>query len=200
LYWGAPEKSLLGQMPAMRKPLILGLIGGLSVLALGAMAILMSRAEALERLLNAEQIQDLRYDVWEITAEIAWKYFPVGSGIGSFVETYQISEPDNFLSFSYVNHAHNDFLELLLTAGFPGVIILLIAAYAFIRKGLSAFTTPLNKSKDLAFVRLGLTVICLLALGSIADYPLRVPSLSVLWVIAAIWATGSFDNLKARKG
>jgi O-antigen ligase len=120
---------------------------------------------------------------------ITAKYFPLGSGFGSFVEVYQIDEPDQLLDMVYVNHAHNDWLETVLTGGLFGALLLAIVVIAWVRRAASAFRTPLNEQREPAFARLGLVIILMMGLASLADYPLRVPSLAFIFVIAAFWAS-----------
>ena len=40
-------------------------------------------------------------------------YAPWGSGLGTFEQVFKLHEPDALLSPSYLNHAHNDWLELV---------------------------------------------------------------------------------------
>jgi O-antigen ligase len=162
-------------------------IAAFAVFCLGALTILMSRAEAFRRLSAPDQVEDLRFRIWGPIADMAWRYFPVGSGVGSFVEVFKIDEPDLVLSPNYLNHAHNDWLELYLTAGLPGLILLGIAVFAFFRMAITAFRAPLGEGRTVAFSRLGAVIILLLALGSIFDYPLRVPSLMCIFVVALLW-------------
>jgi O-antigen ligase len=167
---------------------------GFAVLCLGALSILMARAEAFQRLLATDSGEDDRLTVWVPIAKIAWKYFPFGSGIGSFVEVYQIDEPFDLLSPEYYNHAHNDWLEVTMTAGLPGVLLLLVAVVAFARWAFKAYRAPIGEGRTILFARLGAVVIAILALASIPDYPLRVPSLMCVFVIAALWLTSREGN------
>ena len=52
-----------------------------------------------------------------------WHYAPFGGGFGSFEAAYKIVEPVNLLSLQYLNHAHNDYLELAIEAGLPGLAL-----------------------------------------------------------------------------
>ncbi|MBB4839794.1 MULTISPECIES: O-antigen ligase family protein [Sphingomonas] len=169
------------------------------VSAMVAIAALSSKAEALSRLLAAGQGNDRRFQMWGPIAEMAWKYFPFGSGVGSFVEVYQVDEPRNLLSLTYTNHAHNDFLEIWLTAGVPGVILLLLAVVLLGRRIWSRFRAPVRAEGDL-FGRLGAFLVVFVALASLGDYPLRVPSISCLFVVAVLWVSGERRAVKDGKG
>jgi O-antigen ligase len=163
------------------------LLGAFAVLCLGALTVIMSRAEALQRLSAPDQAEDLRFRAWGPIAEMAWKYFPVGSGIGSFVEVFQIDEPTVLLSPSYLNHAHNDWLEVYLSAGAPGLAVMAIVLFAAGKLSWAVFHKVAGGRADIRHARLGAVMIAIFAVGSLADYPLRVPSLSCVFVIAAIW-------------
>lgn len=175
-------------------------LAGFGVLCLGALTIVMSRAEAFQRLFAVGQGEDERFKVWGPIAQMAWKYFPFGSGIGSFVEVYQIDEPYELLSPEYYNHAHNDWLELYMTAGLPGLILIAFALLAWMRLGVKSLRVPLGEGRATAFARLGALTILILALASIGDYPLRSPSLACVFVIAALWLVGDSSHLPKSVG
>lgn len=164
--------------------LLLISMAGLIVVAL---TVIMARAEAFRRLLAADQTEDLRLQMWGPIADMALKYAPFGSGLGSFVQVYQIDEPAALLGLSYVNHAHNDWFELWLTAGVPGAVLIVFAVFAYIRSSFSAFAGSSGDVRSVAYARLGAAIIFIFALGSVVDYPLRVPSVACLCVIAALW-------------
>ena len=168
-------------------------IAAFGALCLGALSVVMSRAEALQRLAAPDQVEEQRLHVWGPIAAMAWKYFPVGSGIGSFVEVYQIDEPRRLLTQTYLNHAHNDWLELWFTAGVPGILILLWMALAIGARASTILQTSLEKTRGVLFARLGIIVLALCSFASIGDYPLRTPSLSCVFVIACLWLCGPPD-------
>jgi O-antigen ligase len=160
---------------------------------------LVARASSLQRLLSgpADGGEDLRLRVWGPIADAAWSYFPVGSGIGTFVEVYKVIEPDENLSPLYLNHAHNDWLEMLLTGGLPAVLILAATIWLLGRAVLRALVTQRSDpSSEAVIARLGAAIVIILALGSAYDYPLRVPSLACLFAIAVVWLVRRHDSLK----
>ena len=157
-----------------------------SVAALVWATIWASRDVAFMRL--EDQTEDLRWPVWQSIVDMLPHYLPWGTGVGSYVEAYQVLEPDNLLRPTFSNHAHNEVLEILFTAGVPGAALLLLAV-VFLAV---AFWRGLRASGDVAlFKRLGILVIILLAIASLSDYPVRTPILSAVFVLAAIWASAS---------
>ena len=145
-----------------------------------------SRDVAFMRL--EDQTEDLRWPVWQSIVDMLPHYLPWGPGVGSYVEAYKVLEPDSLLRPTFSNHAHNEVLEIVFTAGIPGaalVVLALVFLAAAVWRGLRA-------SGDAAlFKRLGIVAIILLAIASISDYPVRTPILSAVFVLAAIWASAS---------
>jgi O-antigen ligase len=165
-------------------------VAGFGVLCLGALTIIMSRAEAFQRLFATGQGEDERFKAWVPMVQMAWKYCPFGSGIGSFVEVYQIDEPYELLGPEYYNHAHNDWIEVSLTAGLPGLFLLCLVVYAWLRSSWQSMRVSTGGGKGIAYTRLGAIIILILAMGSLGDYPLRAPSLASVFIVAALWLAG----------
>ena len=166
------------------------LVAGALVFGIAVLTFLMSRAEAFDRLLTGDGAEDLRFAVWPVILEMSEKYFPIGSGIGTFVEAYQIDEPLLLLDQEYLNHAHNDWLEILLTGGAVAALLAGIATVAWIRSAYLLLASSDSHRRDVVLGKLGASIILMLALASFGDYPLRAPSLTAMFVIAAVWMTG----------
>lgn len=150
--------------------------------------VLVGRMSALQRMFAVNAGDDLRFRVWGPIMDAVWTYFPFGSGIGTFVEVYKVVEPDNQLSPQYLNHAHNDWLEILLTGGLPAVAIIAAALWIFVRAAVRLqFDSGGRELEETVLVRLGAVIILILCLGSLYDYPLRVPSLACLFAVASVW-------------
>lgn len=157
-----------------------------SVGALVGATVWASRDVAFMRL--EDQTEDLRWPVWQSIVDMLPHYLPWGTGVGSYVEAYKVLEPDRLLRPTFSNHAHNEALEILFTAGIPGAALVLLAV-VFLA---AAAWRGLRALGDAAlFKRLGILVIILLAFASISDYPVRTPILSAVFVLAAIWASAS---------
>ncbi|RYE96337.1 MAG: hypothetical protein EOO77_41165 [Oxalobacteraceae bacterium] len=110
-------------------------------------------------------------------------YFPFGAGMGSFDPIFRMHEPFALLKPTYFNHAHNDFLEIVLNAGLPGLLLLLIALGWWGWKSMVAWRG------DAAHIlpRLGSVMLLLILIASIIDYPARTPIIMAMAMIAAIW-------------
>jgi O-antigen ligase len=160
-----------------------------AIVSLIILTIVFSRAEAWDRLFEQSTGEDARAEFWQVGIAMMWKYFPFGSGIGSFVEAYQINEPLRYLTANYVNHAHNDWLEVPLTGGLPAMLLLLLAVVLFLFRTACLWRRKDKDRRALKFARLASVAITILALASTADYPLRTPIIMALFAIFCLWFT-----------
>lgn len=170
---------------------------GLAAVLVGALVwltIFASRETALARLETSEE--DIRYPVWTSIVDTLHVYMPWGSGIGSYAEVYQILEPDRLLRQTFSNHAHNEWLEIAMTAGVPGLILVAWAVVLFFIAAWRAMRAP---GVPGVLSRLGLGLILLLAFASTLDYPVRTPIMSSVLAIAAVWAS-SFGRFGIEDG
>jgi O-antigen ligase len=167
-------------------PALIGvLLAGAACLV--AITVALSRDLAVERLLERDIAEDARAKTMPTILEITQQHVLLGSGFGSFEQVYQVHEPDALLGPTYMNHAHNDWLELVQTGGFPALALLLAGiVWAALRIGKYSWSNAVPGD----FRRLGQVGACFLFLAgmaSIGDYPLRTPSLASLTVIALVW-------------
>lgn len=166
------------------------LAGGIAAAALAGVTWAFTAGNALERLTRGGAADDeLRLRIWPASLELAAQHFPVGSGIGTFVEVFEVAEPASTLGTSYINHAHNDWLELALTGGVPALALVAAGALWLALKGFRGFRGA--GPVDAVLRRLGLASLAILSLASLYDYPLRTPSLAVVFILALVWIAGS---------
>lgn len=153
-------------------------VGMPALIALGATALVVIFNGGVTRTLTRfSSLQDARLSYWQ---DIGWalKHYGVaGSGLGTFVPVFQSAESLESVVPQYINHAHNDFLELLLEGGIPAALLLLaflaLVAFALFRSAKSA------GSGERPLVNLGAGAgILLIMLFSLVDFPLRMPALS----------------------
>jgi O-antigen ligase len=118
-------------------------------------------------------------------------YWPWGSGHGSFEATYQIHEPGALLAPFYMNHAHNDWLELLQTGGVAAGVLLAgflgMVAWGSVQREQSCAMD----SRVIRQGRTGLIILGLLGFASVFDYPLRTPALACLAGFMLVFACHS---------
>lgn len=168
---------------------------GFATLAVVAVVFLgFSDSPLVARLFETAEGDEMRFRVWGPILADAWGYFPFGSGNGSFADVYKIGERSELLHFNYLNHAHNDWLEVVLTVGLPAVALLAIAIAGWAAASWKMFFVRRDGSTATLLGRLGAGLVALLALASVADYPLRTPSLTCLFVLAVVWLAQGVAN------
>ncbi|WP_374525843.1 O-antigen ligase family protein [Sphingopyxis sp.] len=159
----------------------------LMVLFVGLSLFLSSRTTALTRFMDQSVGDDLRVSAWPTVRSMIETYWVAGSGFGSFPGVYKMFEPDRLLQGAYFNHAHNDWAEAIMTGGLPFALIVGCALVWFgvtvSRRG----TRNLIKGHRGDFRLPILTIVLILATTSLADYPLRVPSLQSLAIILVLF-------------
>jgi O-antigen ligase len=123
---------------------------------------------------------EARFEYWPTVLEAAGRYQPVGSGIGSFDPVYRSVEPLETLRPTFFNHAHNEYLELWLEAGWPAAVLLALAALWIVKATTTAFRHRAVR-RDLPLVIAAVIGIVVMAGHSFVDYPLRTQTLAVLF-------------------
>lgn len=127
--------------------------------------------------------EDLRWRLAENTLRAAPHYLPFGSGIGTFSEVYLIHERTAELQPNFVNHAHNDFVELWLEGGVLALGVLLAWLAWFVMSSARTWrgsTTENISALDGAIARAGTIAIGAFLLHSVVDFPLRSTALSAV--------------------
>jgi O-antigen ligase len=109
-------------------------------------------------------------------------YFPVGSGLGSFVPVFQAFERPETLLAQFVNHAHDDFLELAIETGLIGLAVLAIGLAWLATAGTRSVFRPSGRDPDLP--RVAAIIVVILLAHSLVDYPLRTIAMSVVFALA----------------
>lgn len=161
-----------------------------------AAAMLLSRDEALERAGATTLSEETRLSYVPPVLEIVKAFFPVGTGWGTFDPVFRVYEPESILSPTYLNHAHNDLLELVMTGGIAALAVLIVflvwiasAALRTIRKGAAGTSRR--------FACLGLAMIVILLAASVVDYPLRTPLMAALLATACGWICDHLAQFRA---
>lgn len=157
-----------------------------AALAVVALSFLVLRATESAERLRGTSIEELRVGVWQTVLDAVPDYLPLGSGLGSFVETYKIHERIEFMQNNYVNHAHNDFLEVLLTLGIPGAVLVALGLLMIAKWSLAVWRRR-TSHPGLALGRAASIALLVLIGGSIVDYPLRTPFLGAFLVLGCFW-------------
>ena len=117
-----------------------------------------------------------RQEIWATSLKAAGAAFPVGTGFGSFEQLFHLHEAPESVTSAYVNHAHNDYLELLVEGGLPAMLIVL----AFLAWWAAAARDAWRQGG--ARLARAATIASLAVLGhGLVDFPLRTSAIAALF-------------------
>lgn len=148
-----------------------GVLAGAFALLVAAIALVSftSGGRAGETLERFGTLETDRLTMWEDGRFAIGEYWPLGTGMGTFDEVYQVYESLEYVSQKRAGRMHNGFLEVPLEAGIFGIAM--IAMWL----GWSGWQTLMGKSRaEMRWMRLGAGIgIAAIALQCTLDYPLR---------------------------
>lgn len=143
-----------------------------------------------------------RKDMLATTWTAARDFLPLGSGVGTFRRVYDLYENQDRVTGTYVVHAHNDYAELALETGIPGMVILVLFLGWWAIAASRAWTSP-----DAGpFARAASIASAAILVHSVVDFPLRTAAMSTAFAMClallaerrAVTASASPDLRPAR--
>ncbi|MDQ3139624.1 MAG: O-antigen ligase family protein [Pseudomonadota bacterium] len=171
--------SLLIRSPLADRRARWALVGA-GLVGLAAAALVMS--SPLQNNLTsagADQSFDSRRTIFGRSLAAAADFAPFGSGVGSFVLVYPSYEDPAEVGRTYVNHAHNDFIEIALETGLAGIVLILLFLLWW-----GARTTAIWRDETIDFQARAATIASGAMLAhSLVDYPLRTSALAALFAV-----------------
>ncbi len=163
-----------------------------TVMALSVVFFVASRLPALDRVLRTDSIDDLRFKVLPLLLDLAWQYLPWGTGFGTFDLVYRSFEPDRLLMTTYLNNAHNDWLQLVIAGGLPAAALVAVAVALILRRVVALYRME-GEGGGMSIAAGG--SILILAMASAVDYPMRTPlMMAVVTLIACLLADRSLHE------
>ncbi len=161
---------LLGPLRAwMARPMVTRALGFIAIAAIAALAITASTGALQEKVGVSATSRAL---ITQNTVSAAAKFMPTGSGLGSFSAIYLMESGGEKSAREWMNHAHNDFAEVALELGLPGIALTFAFVLWLIVGSIRAWLS--SESDAAARIRraasLGATLIIA---HSFVDYPLR---------------------------
>lgn len=162
------------------------LVGGIGVLAVSSV---MYSGRAALTATRYENLDDSRPRIWEDASYTARSFLPLGSGMGTFDEVFQLDESLEYMMVPTAGRAHNDYIELLIEAGIPGIVLLTGWLFWI---GMAAWRSRHSSQRWLGWA--SASGLLLIALQSLVDYPLR--SQALLCVAGVL--VGVLANLTMR--
>lgn len=158
-------------------------IGIVAISGMAIASILLSRSLAFDRLFSGNDVEELRWQLLPTLFTMIKDYMPWGSGFGSFEHVYKMYEPQELLQPTYLNQAHNDWLQYPIEGGAPALLIAIWAVVWFVRRLWIGVKNWRSSNSAKYGVLTCLAVILFLLAASIGDYPLRVPSIMAVFAV-----------------
>jgi O-antigen ligase len=172
------------------------------IVGLGSGALFLAAIAALwlspvgTRSLTAETASSIqsRQAILATSVRATTDLLPFGSGAGTFRSVYQLYEDHDRLEKPIVNHAHNDYVEIALETGLPGIIALLI----FLGWWMSA-SVATWRSGGSPFARAAVIASAAILAHSLVDFPLRTAAISTVFAMClALLAQPKREPSRAR--
>jgi O-antigen ligase len=185
--------SASGRRVGLAAPVVIG------VLVAGGLVYQMGLRAILERFETPAAV-DARFSAIPAELEAARTYFPAGAGLGSFQRAYQAVEPLETLEPTFLNQAHNEYLEILIETGVLGSAVAVAFLGWYVLAASRVWASP---SRQAHLARAATIVIGVLLAHSAVDYPLRTHALAGVFALACglLWqgaAQVSEERARAR--
>jgi O-antigen ligase len=136
---------------------------------------------------NTDPLDDVRLQFARTTIEAALAYMPFGAGMGTFVPVYAMFEkPQELFSHAYINHAHDDVLELVLETGIFGIALIGAFAAWFVARAVKIWRhASVGTSEfDRSLARAATIAVAFIVVHSFFDYPLRTAAMMAVLAFA----------------
>jgi O-antigen ligase len=162
--WLAPAAAIL----------LIGAVGWLATTPL-------SSRDSLEA--NAATSVSSRQEILTTSMRATRAFMPLGAGVGTFRRVYALYEDHDRLDpTTYVNHAHNDYLELALETGVPGLAVL---ALFLLWWGRAAWRAWRQREPD-PFARAAAVASAAILVHSVVDFPLRTAAIGACFTLCLV--------------
>jgi O-antigen ligase len=158
----------------------------ISIVVIGAVALVWVHM-ASSRAVDAASSIESRKEIFRNSAGLAAEFAPFGSGIGTFEKIYRTTEAPAEVDRFYVNHAHNDYLELAVETGGPGVLLVLL----FLAWWVSTARSKLKRVPVDRLAAAGTIASAMILLHSMVDYPLRTAAIGALFATCLAFMAAS---------
>ncbi len=138
----------------------------------------------INRFLVNNPFIDGRWLMFSVSGEGIASFFPVGSGPGTFPDIYRIFQPVTQTGF--INHAHNDYLELIFETGLIGIFFILTFIYLSIR---TWYRVKRIRVRKIHYLRIGAGIsLLIMLLHSLVEFNLHdATNVLIFAVLSAIF-------------
>jgi len=120
-----------------------------------------------------------RQEILSHSVVLVENYGLVGTGLGTFEKMYRLTERPDRVDRNYVNHAHNDYLELAIETGPPGILLIIMFLAWWGRSVVQMVRSPASDQ----FAYAGAIASAALLVHSLVDFPLRTAAMSAVFAL-----------------
>lgn len=155
----------------LRRPLTAAAL----VASVGILAVYMTPLQDKLISSNANSFES-RQRLWSNTVPAIADNLALGSGVGSFARLYPQYEDQAAVTRTRPNHAHNDYLEIALETGIPGILLVVAFLLWWGRRMVPIWRSAAADPYALA----GSIASAAILVHSFVDYPLRTAAISTI--------------------
>jgi O-antigen ligase len=169
------------------------LAGGLSVVA-ALLAIWLGIGWTIQRFEHStpgDISNDRRVSIFKDTLKMIRDHPIAGTGLGTFETVYPRYE--SFYDGLLIDHAHDDYLELLADSGLIGGICMAVFIALFLWRGLSNLLAA-KSSRVRSFYVASFVACCGLLLHATVDFNFHIPSNALLFLLLAALSTSDISE------
>lgn len=123
-------------------------------------------------------VDDPRWTYWPDVVYTLGQFWPAGSGIGTFQEVFSMHERLGTVDDLYLNHAHNDYLELAIEGGVAAAMLIAVFMVLLVMR---LRTAPGWRGDSRRLALAGFIAIVAILAHSLVDYPLRSITITALF-------------------
>lgn len=161
---------------------VYGMTGTLVTVALG-IGLVIGLGPVLDRFTLSGAIEDARWSIYTETLAGIGRFFPLGSGPGSYPEVFPAFQP-LALGRWLINHAHNDYLEWLFEGGALAAGLILLVFALILRQWVRVWTP--GAWSRMRFLQVGAGIgLTLMLLHGFVDFNLHIPANMVYFAFLA---------------
>lgn len=132
--------------------------------------------------LGVETSVSSRQEILSNSLGLIARFGSVGSGPGTFQKVYPLQEDPASVDRYYVNHAHNDYVELAVEMGLPGIALMLL----FLAWWVTSVWRLLRSPSADYYAIAGAIASAAVLLHSAVDYPLRTATISAVFAMCLV--------------
>ncbi len=169
---------------------------GLFFLALSSYLLYLGIDPIVDRFYQTDITKEQRLIVWSASLTAIKDFWLTGSGLGTFLDLFPLYQPADIKSI--YDHAHNDYLEVILETGVIGFIIMIIFIAILIRTIIKSNLQGRTGILLIAAVSSAFTM----CMHSITDFNLHILSnvLCFSMVLGMVIALADVNTERGRQG